>query len=66
MNITYIFGGFIMENQVNINKVRRKVQTMEDDMLRCRDRQKQYYLYEELQKTRKILWGIERRLRACI
>lgn len=55
-----------MENQMNINKVRRKVQVMEDDMLRCRDRQKQYYLYEELQKTRKILWGIERRLRACI
>lgn len=66
MNITHIFGGFIMENQMNINKVRRKVQAMEDDMLRCRDRQKQYYLYEELQKTRKILWGIERRLRACI
>lgn len=66
MNITHIFGGFIMENQMDINKVRRKVQAMEDDMLRCRDRQKQYYLYEELQKTRKILWGIERRLRACI
>ena len=66
MNITHIFGGFIMENQMNINKVRRKVQAIEDDMLRCRDRQKQYYLYEELQKTRKILWGMERRLRACI